>query len=279
MSKIWFITGISSGFGRAFVEEVVKTGDFVIGTMRKDAQIEKFNSQYGGKAKAVKLDVTDADRVKTVIDDIVIAHKRIDVLVNNAGYGFLGAVEEINTDEVRTQMETNFYGALHVTQAALPHMRKARAGTIVQISSVAGFRADPGFGAYNASKFALEGLSEALAEEVAPFGIKVLLVEPGPFRTEFSGQSLHRAKRLIEDYAETAHARIDWIASMSGQQAGDPHKAARVIMQAVAGQTPLRLPLGRMAIERIRAKLASMEKEIAAWEKAAIDTNCNDAAA
>lgn len=268
MAKTWLITGVSGGFGRLLVEELVQAGETVVGTLRQDAQIEAFNNEFAGRgATAIKMDVTDAAQVKAGVDAVIAQHGRIDVLINNAGYGFLGAVEEVSDAEARQQMDTNLFGALDVTRNVLPHMRRQQSGCIVQLSSVAGWIGGPGFGIYNASKFALNGWSEALAAEVAPLGIKVLVVAPGPFRTQFAGTSLRVAEQKIDAYAETAHARINWMESINGTQAGDPLKAAQVMIQAVNDpKSPLHLPLGNNAVDRILARLQTMEKEIRDWE-------------
>ncbi len=278
MNKVWFVTGISSGFGKAFAEQIVKNGDILVGTMRNPAQIAEFNARYSGKAKAVKVDVTNEAEVKAAIDAAVAEHGRIDVLVNNAGYGVLGAVEELSPDEIRAQFETNVMGVIHATQAVLPHMRKVKSGSIVQMSSVVGISSGPGLGAYSASKFAVEGFSETLASEVNPLGIKVMIVEPGPFRTNFSNRSVvRRAARRITDYAATAHERIERVIGLDGKQEGDPVKAVQLIMKALDSKNPpLRLALGRTAIDRIRQKIAEIARDITAWEKPSLDTVRND---
>ncbi|HXS37784.1 MAG TPA: oxidoreductase [Flavipsychrobacter sp.] len=276
--KIWFITGVSSGFGKALVEEIVSKGDMVIGTLRKDSQIETFNNQYNGKALAIKMDVTRIDEIKVGVETIIAKYGQIDVLVNNAGYGLFGAIEEVNEQEARAQMETNFFGALWVTKEVLPVMRQQQSGHIVQISSMAGFRGSPGLGIYNASKYALEGFSEALAQEVAPFNIKVSIVEPGPFRTHWAGNSSQRSEKIIDAYSDTpAGQRIKIIHGYSGKQPGDPDKAAQAILKIVeAPDPPLRIPLGKSAVSVMRDKLSSVEKELLKWEHLALDTDFND---
>lgn len=192
---------------------------------------------------------------------------RIDVLVNNAGYGYLGAVEESDESEVRAMFEANYFGLARMTTAVLPGMRKRKAGHIVNISSIGGLVGFPGVGHYNATKFAVEGLSEALAKEVGPLGIKVTLVEPGPFRTNWAGPSIKAATSRIADYATTAGANSDRISGYSGQQAGDPVRAAEAIVTAVESDSPpLRLLLGRMALQVARAKLESLRHDFDAWE-------------
>ncbi len=272
--KIWLVTGVSSGFGNCLVDAIIAQGDYVVGSLRKDEQVAEFNKKYADKASAVKLDVTKTETLESIISKIIAEHKTIDVLVNNAGYGLFGAVEEISLAQARAQMETNFFGALALTQAVLPFMRAQKSGSIVQISSVAGFCSLAGLGIYNASKYALEGFSEALSQEVAPLGIKVLIVEPGPFRTHWAGGSSQTAEKLIADYAPTAHAMYNQIKGYSGKQPGDPQKGAELIIKAVKHPNPpLRLPLGQVAIERIRAKMGGFQKEIAAWEAESVATS------
>lgn len=272
-TKVWLITGVSGGLGRSLAEEAAKAGNIVVGTVRKAEQLEEFNELVPGRTFGVELDVTHLDKIQGVIDQTLIQFNKIDVLVNNAGYGLFGAIEEVSIDEARSQMETNFFGALAMTKAVLPAMRNQKGGHIIQISSMAGFRANPGMGLYNASKFALEGFSEALYHEVAHLNIKVTLVEPGPFRTNWAGGSAARAEKVIEDYASTAGERINTVTGYSGNQPGDPVKAAKVIIQAVeTAQPPLRLPLGQQAIEAIKNKIAMVNKDLAEWEEVSLGT-------
>jgi NAD(P)-dependent dehydrogenase (short-subunit alcohol dehydrogenase family) len=272
--KNWLITGVSSGFGRCLAEQVIARGDYVIGTVRKTTDVEKFTKDFDGRGEAVMMDVDHTDQIRTGVANILKQHQRIDVLVNNAGYGLFGAVEEVSEAEARAQMETNFFGPLALTQAVLPSMRAARGGHIVQISSIAGFRSTPGLGLYNASKYALEGFSEALALEVAPFGIKILIVEPGPFRTKWAGQGSRDAAQHIPDYAQSVHTTIKTIHEYDGNQPGDPAKAAALMIEALFAPTPpLRLPLGKSAIDRMKGKLSDMSKEIVAWESKSLATD------
>ena len=262
-NKIWFITGISSGLGKALAESVIETGDFVIGTFRKESQVEEFNKKRIINAKAILLDITEEKSVETSIEKVIAEYGKIDVLVNNAGIGFIGAIEETSLTEVRSVFEPNFFGTLKLTQAVLPFMRKEKAGHIVQISSHGGIKAFAGFGIYNASKFALEGFSEALAQEVAPLGIKVSIVEPGPFRTKFAGEGLGEATRVIDDYSETAGAFRKKIKGIDGKQEGDPIKASKAIIKLVNSEKPsLRLPLGKVALMTIGMKLDSVQSNL-----------------
>ena len=237
-NRIWFITGISSGLGKALAESVMASGDFVIGTFRKQSQVEEFNKKFATTAHSVLLDITDEQNIERTIDTIISKYGRIDVLVNNAGMGFVGAIEETSMDEVRRVFEANVFGTLKLTQTVLPHMRKEKSGHIVQISSHGGIKAFAGFGIYNASKFALEGFSEALAQEVAPLGIKISIVEPGPFRTKFAGDGLGLAKQIIDDYSETAGTFRTKLKGVDGKQEGDPVKASKAIIDLVNSENP-----------------------------------------
>jgi NAD(P)-dependent dehydrogenase (short-subunit alcohol dehydrogenase family) len=274
MAKVWFITGVSSGFGRELAKAVIEKGDHVIATFRKAEQASLFSQQYDGKGIGVIMDVTNAKQIRSAIQEALQKFDRIDVLVNNAGYGTIGAIEEFSMEEIRQQMETNFFGAVAVTKEILPLMREQGSGHIVQISSQSGFRASGGFGVYNASKFALEGFSEALAQEVAPFGIKVTIVEPGPFRTEFLAGSMQLSQKRLEVYNKTPVGQMyTYMERMNGKQEGDPVKGARAIVDYVYSEKEnLRLPLGKATIQGIRAKLAAVEKDITANESIAVST-------
>ncbi|MDQ6610634.1 MAG: oxidoreductase [Bacteroidota bacterium] len=274
MEKVWLITGASSGFGEALTKAVMDKGDKVVATFRKPEQASAFTQQYNNQGLGVVMDVTDASQIKSGVGQGLEKFKRIDVLVNNAGYGTVGAIEEFSTAEIRAQMETNFFGALAITQELLPLMRQQGAGHIVQISSVAGFRGSPGFGLYNASKFALEGFSEALSQEVASFGIKVTIVEPGPFRTQFLGDSMKQAEQKIETYkASPVGQTYQYMERMNGKQEGDPVKGAQAIVDYVySDNKALRLPLGKAPVQAIRAKLAQVEADLKANESIAFST-------
>lgn len=261
--RIWFITGISSGLGKAMAETLINADEFVIGTFRKEKQVDAFNALHQDKAKGVLLDITDIERIDDVIRGVISQYGQIDVLINNAGVGFSGAVEEASIEEIRQVFEANFFGTLKLTQAVLPFMRSKRKGHIVQISSHAGVKAFAGFGIYNASKFALEGFSEALAQELKPLGVKVTLVEPGPFRTNFAGQSLMRSQQQIEDYKETAGSFRTKLDGVHNKQEGDPVKAAEIIVQHVNSESQsLRLPLGTIPIKTIGMKIESLKSDL-----------------
>lgn len=269
--RIWFITGVSSGLGNALIRAVVQSGDFAIGTFRKQEQVDAFNQGHVGKAFAVKMDVTNSSEVGEGIEAIIKKFGKIDVVVNNAGFGFAGGIEETSIEEVRNVFEANFFGALRVTQAVLPTLRTQKSGHIIQISSHGGFKAMPGFGVYNASKFALEGMSEALAGEVSPLGIRLTIVEPGPFRTKFAADGFGLAERKIDDYQATVGVFRERIKGVDGKQEGDPHKAAQAIIQVVnAENPPLRLPLGKIALTTISSKLAHVQRDLDAWSEVAV---------
>jgi NAD(P)-dependent dehydrogenase (short-subunit alcohol dehydrogenase family) len=273
-NKIWFITGVSSGFGRELAVAAAKLGNTVIGTVRQEAQIGSVNELVNNKTFGYLLDVNNHTQVNEVIQAVAEKFGRIDVLVNNAGYGLTGAVEEASMAEVRDQMETNFFGALAVTQTVLPIMRKQKSGHIIQISSQAGISANPALGIYNASKFALEGFSEALYKEVLPLGIKVTLVEPGPFRTAWAGGSMKFTAKHIDAYEETAGKMKQFLASINGHQPGDPAAGAQSIIKIVEVENPpLRLALGKKAVETLRAKANWIKEEVAAWEQVSVDAD------
>ncbi len=258
-NRIWLITGISSGLGKALARTVMDSGDYVIGTFRNEGQVLQFNEAHAGKGHAVLLDVTSHEQIEQVIANL----DTIDVLVNNAGIGFVGAIEETSIEETRRVFEANFFSALKVTQEVLPKMRLQGNGHIVQISSHGGVKAFAGFGIYNASKFALEGFSEALAQEVEPLGIKLTLVEPGPFRTKFASKGLPEAKKVIYDYADTAGAFRSKLKGVDGKQEGDPVKAALAIIDLVNAEKPtLRLPLGKVPLMTIKMKLDSVAADL-----------------
>jgi NAD(P)-dependent dehydrogenase (short-subunit alcohol dehydrogenase family) len=266
--RTWFITGASTGFGRVLAEEVLKAGGKVIATARNRDKVADLEAKYPQKAKALALDVTDDSQVDSAVTQAFAQFGRVDVLVNNAGYGVAGAIEEVSESEFMPMFETNVFGLLRVTRAFLPHLRKQRSGHILNLSSIGGVVASPGMGYYNATKFAVEGISEALAAEVAPLGIHVTIIEPGPFRTDFLGRSGVVAKTRVADYDTTAGNMRKYFAENNGKQKGDPVRAVHAMMQIVESPNPpLRLPMGASALERLRNKLASWKKEIAAWEQ------------
>jgi len=275
MTKTWLITGCSTGFGRLLAEAALNRGDQVVATARDPAKLSDLAKAFPKTARAVALDVTKAGDAEKAIASAMEAFGRLDVLINNAGFGFIGAIEEATPDEYRPIFETNVFGLIETTRAALPALRKTGAGgRIVNMSSGAGIKGLQGSGHYNATKFAVEGISEALAQEVAPFGIAVIIVEPGPFRTDFLGRSISAAKRQMPEYAATAGVFRAYRANNDGKQPGDPDKAIAVMLKAIdSDKPPLHLPLGARAYELARAKIAEFTRDIDAWEKVAKATD------
>jgi len=265
--KVWLVTGASTGFGRELVEYLLAQGAQVVATARKVEGLQELGAKYPKTALVAAMDVTDQKQVDQVVEVAVKWFGGIDVLVNNAGYGMVGAVEESAEGEFRPMFETNVFGLIRVTQAVLPQMREQGSGHIVNLSSIGGLVATPGFGLYNATKFAVEGLSEALAQEVKPLGIAVTIVEPGPFRTKFLGKAGGEAKARISDYDKTAGKMRAYFTEQDGKQPGDPQKAAEAIVKAVeAEHPPLHLLLGGSTIPRVKAKIDALQKDLAAWE-------------
>jgi NAD(P)-dependent dehydrogenase (short-subunit alcohol dehydrogenase family) len=269
--RVWFITGCSTGFGRELAKLVLEHGWCTVVTARNLQAIQDLSTGYDGRSLALKLDVTKEAQITEAVKQAEATFGGIDVLVNNAGYGYMAGVEEGEDEEVRAMFETNFFGLVNMARAVLPGMRQRRSGHIVNISSMGGFIGQASSGYYNATKFAVEGLSEALAKEVEPLGIKVLIVEPGPFRTDWAGRSLKLTRHGIEDYAQTAGTRRQIVSSRSGKQPGDPVRGARAIIEAVQSTNPpLRLLLGRMALETARGKLELLRQDFDAWEKTSL---------
>jgi len=263
----WFITGVSGGLGKALAQAALARGDSVAGTVRQVAQLAEFSALAPGRAFAYVLDVTDFERVPQVMEKAVADLGSLDVLVNNAGYGLVGSVEEVSWAQANHQMATNFFGPMALIRAALPYLRRQRRGHIVNISSVAGIVGVTGLSVYNASKFALEGLSEGLAHDLKPLGIKVTIIGPGRVRTDFSGKGLQRAATLMPDYAASSGERLSTAAGNAGKQVGDPAKMATAILAAVdAEKPPLRLALGDDGLAATRIKIHSLSREADAWE-------------
>jgi len=261
-SKVWFVTGSSSGFGRSIVEDLVTRGERVVATARDPRTLSALVALAPERVLALGLDVTKREQIQSALERASERFGAIDVLVNNAGYSIVGAVEETSEAELRAAFEPMFFGAVALTQAVLPAMRERRSGTIVQISSVGGLITAPGFGPYCAVKHALEALSEALAAEVAPFGVRVLIVEPGAFRTRLFG-SAFRSMPAMDAYEQSVGPTRAFVEQSEGKQPGDPAKAARAIIDAVnAGSPQLRLPLGADAVQNIRAKLAQVAANV-----------------
>jgi NAD(P)-dependent dehydrogenase (short-subunit alcohol dehydrogenase family) len=270
--KVWFVTGTSSGFGRCIADEAIARGDRVVATARDPRTLDDLVARAPDRIHAVRLDVTKPAEIESAVASALRQFGAVDVLVNNAGYSVVGAVEETSDGELRRALETMFFGAAATTRALLPHMRERKSGAIVQITSVGGLITAPGFGAYCAAKHALEALSEAMAAELAPFGVRVLIVEPGAFRTRLFG-SAFRAMPAMAEYAPTVGPTRAYAAQSDGSQAGDPAKAAKAIADAVAAGAPsLRLPLGADAVESIRAKLARVAADVDRTESVAVAT-------
>ncbi|HEU5047091.1 MAG TPA: oxidoreductase [Rickettsiales bacterium] len=271
-TQTWFITGTSSGFGHAFAEYALAQGHNVVATARNTASLDKLVQKASERVLAVKLDVTKPQDANAAVKAAIAKFGRIDVLINNAGYAIVGAVEETPDNELRALMDTNFFGAMNVIRAALPTLRAQKSGAIVNISSMGGQMSYAGYGAYSASKFALEGASEALALELAPFGIKVMIVEPGAFRTELVGKALHEMPAL-DAYEETVGQTRAFTRQMHRTQEGDPRKAAEAIAQAIASDnTPLRLQLGSDSVEAVRNHSEKLLSDLKQWEKIASAT-------
>jgi NAD(P)-dependent dehydrogenase (short-subunit alcohol dehydrogenase family) len=271
-NKIWFITGISRGFGKALAEALLADGDAVIGTTRDGAAPIKDET---GKLHTLSLDVTNGEAVKAVVGDAHALHGRLDVVVNNAGYGLLGSVEEAAEDAIARMFDVNFHGTRRVVQAALPYLRTQKSGHFVNITSIAGLAPGAASGFYAASKFAVEGMSQSLAQEVAPLGIKVTLVEPGAFRTDFLSEHSIRTHDIgIADYAPTAGAALTALENMAGKQIGDPVRAAAAIIKAVRSpEPPLHLVLGSDAFRRTLDKQRRFASELDAWKDVALGTD------
>jgi NAD(P)-dependent dehydrogenase (short-subunit alcohol dehydrogenase family) len=271
-SRVWLITGTSSGLGRAMAVAAVEAGDRVVATARRPQALNDLVERYPGQVEACRLDVTDPGAAAPLVTEVLERYGRIDVLVNNAGHGHLGAVEQTPDSVLREMFELHVFGPAALVQAVLPGMRAHRSGAIVQMSSVGGHIAWPGFSTYSATKFALEGYSEALAAEVAPLGIRVLIVEPGGFRTNFCGDPLAECDP-IPDYRGTVLPTQRMLKEADGTQAGDPARAAAAILFALAADNPpLRLPLGDDAVDMTLAKLDALALEIRDWEPLARST-------
>jgi NAD(P)-dependent dehydrogenase (short-subunit alcohol dehydrogenase family) len=270
--RVWFITGTSQGFGRELVRAALQRGDSVAATSRQpQAVAAAFPAE---RLLAASMDLRDAKQIASVVEQAVGRFGRIDILVNNAGYGVTGAVEEATEKEIANVYDTNVFGLLRVTRAVLPYMRKQRGGHIVNLSSIGGLTGMPGWGIYNSTKFAVEGLSEALAAELAPLGIGVTIVEPGPFRTDFLGGSLVKTANVLPDYATTAGKTRTSADERNRKQQGDPAAAADAIVQAVTSpEPPLHLILGKFAYDRMDQKLSDFRREMEHWRDLTLGTD------
>jgi NAD(P)-dependent dehydrogenase (short-subunit alcohol dehydrogenase family) len=266
MHKVWLITGCSTGFGRSLAVEVLKKGYRVVVASRNTDDVQDIVAGYPETAIAVKLDVTIHQEVKNAVQSALEHFGQIDVLVNNAGIGYFAAVEESDEAEVRRMFDINVFGLASMTQEVLPHMRKRKSGHILNIASIGGLRSFPGVGFYNATKYAVDGLSEALNKEVAPLGIKVTIIAPSGFRTDWAGRSAKDKPVIHNDYAATAGKNMQDIRGYSGNQPGDPVRAAKAMIQVTETENPpLRLLLGVAALKGARAKLEELKKDFDAW--------------
>ncbi|MBR8655268.1 SDR family NAD(P)-dependent oxidoreductase [Achromobacter sp. Marseille-Q0513] len=266
MSKIWFITGASSGLGKALAEAVLARGDRAVLTARRLEPLRDIAAGHGARALPLALDVTSPDARKQALEAANAAFGRIDVLANIAGAGSYGALEEFTSEQIRAQMELNFFSAVELSREVLPQMRARQAGHILNLTSIAGLVAFPANGLYCASKFALEGFTEALHHEVKPLGVRVTLIEPGAFRTGFAGSAAMKAAREIADYAALDAGVAEYYASQDGRQMGDPAKGAQVIIDMVdSDAAPVRLMLGEDAYQLWESAVASRARDLAPW--------------
>lgn len=276
-AKVWFITGASRGFGLEVTRAALQRGDYVVAAARKPEAVEGVLGKHQ-RLLAVGLDVNKEHQAHVATDEAIRRYGRIDVLVNNAGYGLLGAVEESSAKEVEDLFATNVFGLLNVTRAVLPHMRRERRGLVVNISSIGGYASYPGWGVYCATKFAVEGLTEALAYELAPLGVRATVVEPGFFRTDFlDASSLSKTAIEYPEYADTVGKMRELMANANHRQPGDPKKLAIALMQlADSDNPPLRLPLGTDTVEKIAEKNRFVEDELEQWRELAMSTDHDD---
>ncbi len=276
---VWLITGCSTGFGRELATLVLERGWRAVVTARDPRQVGDFATRYGDRALVCALDVTKRHDIEAVVRAALERFGRIDALVNNAGYGYLAAIEEGEDDAVRALFETNVFGLVDLTKAVLPVMRAQKSGLIVNVSSIGGLTGFAATGYYHATKFAVEGLSESLALEVRPLGIDVMIVEPGPFRTNWAGPSIKASATVIDDYDATAGERRRQTAARSGNQAGDPVRGAQAIIDAaLASPPPLRLLLGRAALDLARKKVDALVKDFDRWEATTVGADFPQAA-
>jgi NAD(P)-dependent dehydrogenase (short-subunit alcohol dehydrogenase family) len=261
--KTWFITGASSGFGEALATHVLDQGGRVAATFRKPEQAADFTAKTPDRTLGLVADVTNEAQVKTAVADAIAHFGHLDVIVNNAGYGSMGSIEEVPAEEVQRQFDVNVFGALHVLRAVLPHLRERRSGHVLNITSIGGLKTFPGVGIYNASKFALEAIGESLSQQVGPLGIKVTNIEPSGFRTKWAGESATIANTKIDDYQATVGENIRGIEGYSGRQPGDPVRAAKAMYDVVQMENPpLHLPLGKAAVKGARDKFTTLTQEL-----------------
>ena len=275
--KVWLITGCSSGLGQALAEKVLEAGATVAATARSLASLDDLKSKYPETCLPLMLDVTDARQCQEVVHSVVAHAHRLDVIVNNAGYGIIGSLEETTDEQIQRNLATIVFGAIHIIRAALPTMRAQRSGRIINISAAAAISNYAGFSIYGGAKYALEGISEALAAEVKSLGIKVSLVQPGPFRTDFISRSMFTTLSSIEDYAGTVGKFATFLQKMDGHQPGDSQKAASAILKLSEMENPpLRLPLGKYALEKVERVLKARHRELEAVKEFHFDTEYDE---
>ena len=273
-TRVWLVTGASSGFGQALCEVALDRGDTVVATARDADNLPSWTTSHPQQSVGLSLDVTDGAQVREAVHEVTERFGRIDVAVNNAGYALVAAIEEASDAELREQFEVNLHGVINVTRAVLPIMREQRHGHLVQMSSLNGVRGLAGGGYYAASKFAVEGLSESLAQEVAHLGIRVTIIEPGPHRTHFARHDSMRWSQPIDDYRPAVGATRAALEELDGNQPGDPGRAAHAIAEVVDKELPpLRLPLGRMAVGSISEGLTARQAELAHWRALSISSD------
>lgn len=273
-SPVWFVTGCSTGFGRELARAVLARGWRCVATARNKASLDDLAPEAGDRLLPVSLDVTDAAQIDAAVAAAQKQFGAIDVLVNNAGYGYQSSIEEGEEREIRAQFDANAFGLFALTRAVLPGMRARRKGHVINITSVAGLAGFPGSGYYAASKHAVEGFSDALLTEVGPLGIKVTCVEPGPFRTDWAGRSLVQTASRIDDYAETAGARMQRTAQGSGHQPGDPVRAAQAMIRITETEKPPRhLVLGAFGVDAVANRLRAALADIEAWRELSLGTD------
>ena len=277
-SKVWLVTGVSTGLGREIAKVAAENGNIVIGTLRNKDQFADFYDLVPGKTHPIKMDVTNSSDIKIGISEIISEYGQIDVLVNNAGFGLIGAGEEFSEEEARQQFDTNFWGAFNTTIGVLPQMKLQKQGKIVQISAIGGFAPFPGMSVYGASKSAVEAFSASLALEVASFGIKVMSVLPGPMRTNFAGGSLKSPSNVLPEYDDSVGGFKAFLASINGKQPWSPYKTAQVIYEASQSEnSPTRLFVGDLAVENAEKVIAGLTSDLNNWKRQALSTKFDDA--
>ena len=277
-SKVWLVTGVSTGLGREIAKVAAENGNIVIGTLRNENQFSEFYDLVPGKTHPIKMDVTKSSDITAGINQIISEYGQIDVLVNNAGFGLIGAAEEFSEEEARQQFDTNFWGAFNTTTSVLPQMKLQKQGKIIQITAIGGFAPFPGMSVYGASKSAVEAFSASLALEVAGFGIGVMSVLPGPMRTNFAGGSLKSPAKVLPEYEQSVGGFKDFLASINGKQPWSPYKTAQVIYEASqSDNAPTRLFIGDLAVEGAGKVIATLSSDLSNWKKQALSTKFDDA--